>query len=377
MEGETLLSHRLEVPYAAGIIYMSRYIRHGGGGLGMERGTEAMRLIAETLAGGNGSEPVGKGGTGPGRSHREGITLMDVIRMFPDDATAQKWFEDTVWVNGCRCGRCGGARTTPAKHPTMPYWCLDCRKYFSVKFGTVMERSKLGYQAWAVATYLVCTNVKGISSMKLHRELGITQKSAWFMLHRIRTAFGAHAHPDDMAGPVEYDEKWVGGKEGNKHESKKGKGKKGIVAGARDRVTGQVSAKTVPETTAARLGNFVGTTAKPWAAKYTDENPAYKHLKRHQTVNHSAGEYVRGDVHVNGVESFWALLQRGFVGIYHKTSLKHLHRYVNEFAGRLNMRVRDTADMMAMTVQGMVGRRLTYRMLTKSHGANLTLGAFG
>ena len=110
----------------------------------------------------------------PGRNHRGGLTLTDLIAMFPDDTTAERWFESNIWRDGRVCGRCGGTHTCEASHPTMPYWCGECRKYFSVKFGAVMERSKISYQKWAIATYQFATNIKGISSMKLHRDLGIT-----------------------------------------------------------------------------------------------------------------------------------------------------------------------------------------------------------
>lgn len=300
----------------------------------------------------------------PGRNHREGLTLTDLIAMFPDDSAAERWFESNVWKDGRVCGRCGGSHTCEASHPTMPYWCSECRKYFSVKFGTVMERSKISYQHWAIATYQFATNVKGISSMKLHRDLGITQKSAWFMVHRLRESWRTLAGPDGMAGPIEVDEKYVGGSDSNRHADKKGTKPKAPVVGVRDRDTGMVSAAPIPETTQARLVDFVERHMEHSHTKvYTDGNPAYRTLKNHESVNHSAGEYVRGMAHTNGIESFWALLERGYDGIYHWFSHKHMHRYVNEFAGRLNIGDYDTLDMMVSMVKGMVGRQLTYKML--------------
>ena len=300
----------------------------------------------------------------PGRSHREGISLMDLFKMFPDDATAEKWFESKIWKNGRVCGRCGGHHTCKANHTTMPYWCSECRKYFSVKFGTVMERSHISYQQWAIVTYQFMTNVKGISSMKVHRDLGITQKSAWFMVQRLREAWKTLAGVDGMKGPVEVDEKYVGGVESNKHESQKGKTKKAVVAGIRDRDTGKVTATPVPEATQARLVNFIEQHVESKdTTVYTDGNPAYNIIKNHESVNHSVGEYVRGKVHTNGIESFWALLQRGYVGIYHHISHKHIHRYVNEFAGRLNIRDMDTISMMSTLAEHMSGKRLTYHTL--------------
>ena len=183
------------------------------------------------------------------------------------------------------------------------------------------------------------------------------------MLHRLREAISSLARPELMEGPVEVDEMYVGGKEKSKHADKKGKNKKVAVVGVRDRKTGQVTAKPVPETTAARLCNFIEKHVKPSAMKYTDESRAYAGLEHHETVNHGDGEYVRGKVHTNGIESFWALLRRGYYGTFHHITPKHLHRYVNEFAGRLNNRFCDTVDMIRVLAKNAVGKRLTYSHL--------------
>ena len=306
----------------------------------------------------------GLGSGGPGRSYRKGISMSKLLQMFPDDETAREWFESAIWPNGPVCPKCSlGDNVRPSTHKSMPYRCARCRRHFSVKIGTVMERSKIGYQNWLLAIYQIVTNVKGISSMKIHRNLGIRQPTAWFMLHRLREAISSLARPDLMEGPAEVDEMYVGGKEKNKHADKKGNIKKVAVVGARDRKTGQVTAKPVPETTAARLCDFIEKHVEPNAMKYTDESRVYASLEHHETVNHGNGEYVRGDVHTNGIESFWALFKRGYYGIYHHMSPKHLHRYVDEFAGRLNNRFRDTIDMMKVVVKNAVGKRLTYSHL--------------
>ena len=152
----------------------------------------------------------------PGKASGEGITIADLIRMFPDDATAEKFFADERWPAGVGCPSCGSLSVQAgSKHKSMPYRCRDCSRFFSVRTGTVMEGSKLGYQTWALASYLMITNLKGVSSMKLHRDLGITQKSAWHLAHRIRKAW-AEA-PPEFEGPVEADETYVGGLEKNKH----------------------------------------------------------------------------------------------------------------------------------------------------------------
>lgn len=292
--------------------------------------------------------------------------MVELFKMFPNDEAARLWFENNIWPNGPACPHCGCTEYRGTTHPTMPYRCRACRKFYSVRMGTVMERTHISYQNWAIATYQFMTNVKGISSMKLHRDLHITQRSAWFMVHRLRESWRTLAGPDNMTGPVEIDETYVGGTESNKHADKKGKRPKVAVAGIRDRKTGMVAAAPVPEVTQARMEHFIERYVESMhtTTKYTDGNTVYHDLKRHRTVNHSAGEYVRGRVHTNGIESFWALLQRGYVGIFHWFSEKHMHRYVNEFAGRLNIRDYDTIEMMCMLAKGMVGRRLTYAALT-------------
>ena len=166
-------------------------------------------------------EAIGSGG--PGRSYRKEITIIELLKMFPDDEAARKWFETTIWPDGPKCPRChSGQHVRPSTHRTMPYRCAHCKRHFSVKVGTVMEYSRIGHQKWVIVLFLVLTNTKGISSMKLHRDLGIRQPSAWFMLHRIREAMRTMANDDSMPGTVEVDELYVSGREKNKHADKKG-----------------------------------------------------------------------------------------------------------------------------------------------------------
>ena len=312
---------------------------------------------------------------GPGKSHRKGISLTDLVRMFPDDETARDWIEKIVWPNGPRCPTCGtGNVQCGIGHKSMTHRCRECvgKPRFSVKTGTVMQSSKLGYQTWAIAAYLVTTNLKGVSSMKLHRDLGITQKSAWHLMHRMRKAYELGLPL--FAGPVEADETYVGGLEKNKHGDKKlraGRGGvgKSIVAGIKDRDTNKVVAKVVPDIRARTLQGFVEGHTEEAAQVYTDEGGGYVGMHRmHESVNHSAREYVRDMAHTNGIESFWAMLERGHKGIFHKFSKKHLQRYVNEFAGKHNRRNRDTIDQMRGIMSGMVGKRLRYRDLIADNG---------
>ena len=315
----------------------------------------------------------------PGKAHRKGVTLFEVAEMFRDEQAARRWLEREFWPDGPFCPKCGSFNVqSDIKHKSATHRCRDCgtgktKTMFTVRIGTVMEGTRLPYRSWAIAIYLLTTNLKGVSSMKLHRELGITQKSAWFMLHRLRKAAEASGTAT-FGGPVEADETYVGGKRANMSNAKRhelaeqgfGRGPAGktAVVGVKDRETKQVRAKVTERLDAPALQGFVVENTAPDATVYTDEASAYEGLPRHhESVKHSASEYVRGQIHTNGVESFWSMMKRGYIGIYHKMSPKHLHRYVSEFAGRHNDRESDTVDQMGNLVRGMAGKQLTYEQL--------------
>ena len=311
----------------------------------------------------------------PGKTHRKGITVLELLEMFPDEETATEWFERQLWNGERCCGHCGSVRNSevPNRKP-MPYWCSDCRKYFSIRTGTALAHSKVPLRKWVVAIYLELTSLKSTSSMKLHRDIGVSQPAAWFMLHRIREAWSRTGDKTPFSGPVEVDETYMGGKRKNMSKDKRnqltGRGAVGktAVAAMKDRASNRVQAKVVANTTSETMSRFIMEHVEPGAKIYTDDALTYHALPNHETVKHSVGEYVRGKAHTNGVESFWSLLKRAHGGVFHKISPKHLDRYVREFAGKHNLRESDTLTQVRRVVLNLVGKRLTYRDLTSDNG---------
>lgn len=299
------------------------------------------------------------------------ISTFQLFSIFPNEESARAYLEGRRWPNGAVCPTCqSGERITVRKNGY--YRCNECKQDFTVRTGTIFERSHIPLHKWIYAMYLLMTARKGISSLQLSKEIGITQKSAWFMLHRLREACGGK-DLKKLSGIIEVDETYIGGKEGNKHEHKKlhmGRGAvgKAIVFGMRER-GGRVKASHVSDADAANLHKAIYDNVEIGSTVHTDEAAVYSDLGTlffgHETVNHSVGEFVRGQASVNGIESVWAVLKRGLTGVYHQVTPKHLGRYVDEFTFRLNDGnvKRHTMNRLASLTDATNNKRLTYKRL--------------
>ena len=298
------------------------------------------------------------------------LSLFSLSAKFPDEAAAVKFFEAQRWGNKPVCPRCNGADSLP-RPKRRGHFCRKCRRDFTVRTGTVFEESRLPLRKWLFAVYLIQTARKSVSALQLSKELDVAYATAWFLGHRIREACG----PDDdlLTGRVEVDETYLGGKDANRHECKKlrpGGGTRGKtpVLGMREQ-GGRVRAMPVADASAATLTAAIAENVARGSVVITDEWRGYSRVARsyaHERVNHSAKEFVNAMAHTNGIESVWAVLKRGFNGTFHHWSVKHTHRYVNEFAFRLNegnCQV-DTVDRIGALIRGAEGKRLTYKALT-------------
>lgn len=306
-------------------------------------------------------------------------SLIQLLDYFKDEKTGIKYYENIRWSGNPICPHCGADKPYVTNRG---YKCSDsaCYKKFTVKVGTIFENSKIPFRVWFAAIYLAGSHKKGISSVQLATDLGITQKTAWFVLHRVREMLKAQA-PAMLGGPesvVEIDEAHVGGREVNRHTKKKQSdenpelandgtpyNKKKIVVGIIER-SGKVVLKYIPNATTDNIMPFIHQYVPEGATIYTDEATVYHGLKKvydHDTVNHSMRIYVTGDVHTNTIENFWSNLKRGVYGIYHQMSDKHFERYLNEFAARFNARTTDPyqriEDFLSKSEGGLLYKNLT------------------
>lgn len=295
-------------------------------------------------------------------------SLFDLLAAFPDEQSCVDHVREIRWRDGEFCPHCGGTRVYHFSDGRN-FKCGDCRQRFSIKVGTIFEDTKLPLRKWFMAIWLITNHPKGIASTTLAKDLKITQKSAWFVLHRIRHAARTKSFNMKLRGKVEVDETYVGGKSENKHGRRSGKGggikDKAPVVGAVER-QGELIARAIPVASQFLLQTFIRETVSPKAELLaTDAHRAYTSLtgyQNHQTVNHHQGEYRKGDAHTNSIESVWALLKRQIIGIHHWISPKHLDRYVGEMTWRFNRRDMRTADRMNDLFACIEGR-LTYKAL--------------
>ncbi len=303
----------------------------------------------------------------PPKKNPSTISVFEFLEKIRDEASATAFLEEKRWGGSPKCPRCGTCdiRYVPDEKP-MPFHCPDCRRYFSVRTGTVMAHSRIPLRKWLYALYLFHTHRKGISARQLQKELGIGKKAAWFLGHRIRKAMEFRGPL--LAGAVEIDETLIGGKEPNKHFDKRmnGPARKQPLLGFRERETGTVVAYPIDKVDTETLHWEIMMTVEPGSLLYTDGHAGYRDIDGydHAWVNHSTKEYVRGDVHTNGIESFWANFKRAYMGTHHYMSHTHLHRYADECAFRLNSGPGNDFDTIGETVASMEGKGLLWKELT-------------
>ena len=297
------------------------------------------------------------------------LSSYEFLKGFNTEFKCLKFLEKNLWKNGIKCGYCNSKRVSKRNKKTGFFQCKDCRKKFNVRTNTIFHRSRLPLGKWLYASYLLQTSRKGVSSLQLSKQLGITQKSAWFMLHRLREASKAGSFK--MSGNVQSDETYFGGQaKFKKNKSKKWRDDKTMVQGIKsDR---QMKFHIINSPDKKTLQGNIVKNVEAGSHIMTDEYKGYKGLEKlfkHSKVKHSSGIYFcpLSGATTNDLESVWALMKRGYKGVYHHWSKKHLHRYIDEFSFRLdkgNCEI-DTIDRIKSLVQNTDKRRLTYKVLIK------------
>lgn len=283
--------------------------------------------------------------------------------MYPDDESVEKWFED-----GPLSPHGGSDRTSKTcRHPTMPCRCKNCRKFLSARVVPTMERSKRGCQSWLIAIYLLATGIRETSCMKLYRDLSVTRKAAWHVVHRICEGWDQTGTIECWSGQVEVDETYISNLETNKHEDRKLIARRGdvgktAVAGLKERETGTIPSKVVGRVDKATLQRNVTENVEQGSRVFMDEYPVYREPPYTlEIVNHSIGKWVDGMTHNNSIESFWSLFKCSYHGTCHRMSVQLLDRYVTEFEGRHNKREDGTKGQMREVDGNMITMQLRYQ----------------
>ena len=327
---------------------------------------------------------------GPGKNYREGLSIFQVMdELFATEEKARLWLESIRWKKGIFCAHCGSTRISGnQKHKTMPYRCKDCRRFFSVKVKTVMHNSPLSYRLWAMAIYFIDTQLKSNSAMKLYRDLNVTEKTAWYLAHRLRAAW-KYDEDEVFEGPVEVDEATTDGIVSNMSNKKqrewrekfpnaRGMMGKTVIIAMYDRDTEKTIAKVMEQHDKESIQEFVLKHTKPGCMVITDGSHDYRGLpdRRHESVSHNKKKYAEHrmvdgklvTVSTNNVETFWSMLKRGHYGVFHKLSPKQLQRYVDEAVGKRNMREMDTIEQMERIAEGLFKTTLAYKDLIRDNG---------
>ncbi len=308
-------------------------------------------------------------------------SLHQFYEYFPDEVSCYKFLENQWWNDVPVCPHCGSIKTpykvkSRIKFKDIPsYRCSEkgCDLPFTIRTGSVFEGSKVELRKWFHAIYEVTLNKKGISSIQLSEKIGVSQKTAWLMLHKIREMF-KNTDNDKLDGTTEIDETFVGGKNKNRHWDKKVKNSQGRsfkdktpVLGMFNRDTNTIRLFVIKDTSPSSVEPLIYSNISLASTVYTDEWIAYRDLfisYKHMIVRHGQGQYANGDVTTNRIENFWSILKRGIIGIYHYTSRKHLQRYCNEFCVRYNNKGKEMTDRFLAAVTMLMRGRVTYRFLT-------------